>query len=483
MAARDTSDKGGKPLTLRLLAALLFGSLLLAYVVTQLALEQEQQRHAETTTSKMRDLAKNLASRAAPLLAEHDDLRLATLAASATQLGGERLLFLDHRGLVRLDTGLALGGTKLSVITAPGGFVRNFSEEQCEALEPVVGLRGLVGEVRVRYANPKNYVAAFSLSLFAGAFLACLSLIALACYICHHWLTHVREAVEVAYRLSRGETDAVCTRKADGEIRDLQLSLRYLAGAVKDGVDQMHASFLEIASQMVELLERRGQGGHGERVCRYAMILGERLGLSTQEAADLQIAARLHDIGEAWLRPALLEKQASLTEDERNCLRHLPGRSASLLSGLPTLKRAADIIRHHREKYDGTGYPEGLRGDRIPLGARVLAIADAYDQWTTCNLGGQPLDWGQALDKLREDRGTHFDPWLLDLFEEEICSEPVPESPMNLVMISTSGVLPYKVAQVPNNVDDLLSEDYELYCAEDDELEVLNEDSLGEDSR
>ncbi|MHC5073062.1 MAG: HD-GYP domain-containing protein, partial [Planctomycetota bacterium] len=340
------------------------------------------------------------------------------------------------------------------------------------------------GEVRVRYPDIHSMAAAmpFSWSLFAGTVLTCVTLIMVAGFVSHHWMLHVREAAETARCLARGETSTRCRRRVGGAIHDLQANLHDLGKSLAEGDIQARSSLVELGQQMVELLERRGLKGHAERTCRYAMILAGRLGLTSEETRDLELAARLHDLGEAWLRPSLLDKNGPLDDGERACLRSLPDRGASILGRLPSLRRVAEIIRRHREKFDGSGYPDGLRGERIPLGARIVAIADAYDQLTTCASDGPPLAWPQALDRLQEDRGEHFDPWLLDLFEEEIRKAPVPE-PRNQVMISQAGVLPYKAAQEDWLIDRVpADEDDDLSTWAETGLDVVSEDAPAGDA-
>ncbi len=431
----------------------------------------------------MEKLATSLAARAAPLLLARDDLRLSLLAGSAG-LGGERVLILGRDGRVAADTGVGPGEKRLSILTTAGGFTRTLKEGLRERLSPALGLRGLVGEVRVQYldvrATPE--VAPFSWVQFAGTVLTSLTLVLVVCFASHHWMLQVHEAAATARCLARGETGARCRRRAGGAIHDLQESLHDLGKSLAEGDNQARGSLVEMGQQMVELLERRGLKGHGERTCRYAMILAGRLGLTTEEIRDLEQAARLHDLGEAWLRPSLLDKNGPLDDGERACLRNLPDRGASVLGRLPSLRRVADIIRHHRERYDGSGYPDGLRGERIPLGARILAIADAYDQLTSCASRGRAARWPEALDTLSEDRGEHFDPWLLDLFEEEIRKAPVPKNPSREVTISMAGVLPYKAVQEERVVERSAESgnrelDEELIRLGQAELDVVPEES------
>jgi response regulator RpfG family c-di-GMP phosphodiesterase len=296
---------------------------------------------------------------------------------------------------------------------------------------------------------------------------------------------HIREAAATAQAMAHGDLAARCERRAAGVIRDLQDSLHDMSGALGEGVQQVQQSFLELALQTVEVLERRGSRGHGHRTCTYAMLLAQRLGLTSQECRDLQTAAQLHDLGEIFEPPT---KQDGSRDDAGlvKRLRRIPQRGAELIQGFSHLSRVAEIVRHHRECFDGTGFPHGLQGERIPLGARILGIADAFDQLTTlCPAGGKPHKWPEALDALRADRGETFDPWLVDLFEEEIRKHPGVVEEASTVMISTAGVVPYKALHVDR--EHAMLEETSIAWEDEDfgpaELEVYDEGHSGGESR
>ncbi len=437
------------PLTFRLMAALVVASLFVSLVIAFLGAQRAYERRVAVEREANRGLAEALATRAAPLLQRSDELRLAMLAAAAADLGDYRILFLDREGNVRLDTGIALGGRRMSLVAHQGTFQRTMDEGEQETLVPVISAGEVIGELRFRNRPTLQAANEFSWSLFGLAFLGSLSLVAVACLTCHHWLARVRDLARNTRALAAGDVDVMRRRPAAGELRELQEALGELGVTLSQGLSKVQDGFVEMAVQIVDALERRGitPPGHGERSSRYALLLSDRLGLLPEDRRELEMASRLHDMGKMWVRPSLLNKDGPLNSEERESLRHHPDRAARLLKCLPSLCRMARMIRHHHEKYDGNGFPEGLRGEKIPLGSRILAIADAYDQLTSCNIYGEPLVWPDALDKLREDRGVHFDPWLLDLFEEEIRKSPIPRGVDRPVMISAEGVIPSKAAE------------------------------------
>jgi len=275
--------------------------------------------------------------------------------------------------------------------------------------------------------------------------------------------------------LAAGEVGGSDQEPAPGELQELSQALAELDRGMHDGLNRVAESYVELAAHVVDGLERRGlvAEGHAERTEVYANLLAQRLQLLPEDRRDLALASRLHDLGKAWVRPSILQKQEPLDELERESLRQHPVRGAAHIEFMPSLRRAAQIVRHQGEKYDGNGGPDGLRGDRIPLGARILAIASAYDLLTVYAALDRPSSRDAALAQLAEDGGTVFDPWLLELFTAEIkrAVSAIGDKP---VMISPAGVVPYKIAETPFATGDG-EQDLET------ELEVMLDDTPPED--
>jgi HD-GYP domain-containing protein (c-di-GMP phosphodiesterase class II) len=124
-----------------------------------------------------------------------------------------------------------------------------------------------------------------------------------------------------------------------------------------------------------------------------------------------------------------LKKPGALSEQERQELEQHPAVGAEIVSRLEAYRPSIDTIRHHHERWDGTGYPDGLKGERIPLGARIIAVADAFDAMTSDRVYRAALSTDEALAELRKGRGTQFDPQIVDLFETAIASRSLPADP------------------------------------------------------
>jgi putative nucleotidyltransferase with HDIG domain len=158
--------------------------------------------------------------------------------------------------------------------------------------------------------------------------------------------------------------------------------------------------------------------GHSARVSALAVALGDRLGMSPEQLRITAQGALLHDIGKIGVPDEILTKAGPLTQDERARIEEHPVIGWEIVRQAPSLASALDAVRHHHERVDGTGYPDRLQGDDIPLLARVVAVADVYDALTS------PRDYrpawtpGRALSHMAAARGTHFDARCLDAFLE-----------------------------------------------------------------
>jgi HD-GYP domain-containing protein (c-di-GMP phosphodiesterase class II) len=156
--------------------------------------------------------------------------------------------------------------------------------------------------------------------------------------------------------------------------------------------------------------------GHSKRVTQYALILGEGLGLDGPALSTLKFGALLHDIGKLGISPGILQKQAPLSAEEYELVKEHPVIGERIISPVEFLQAARPIIRNHHERWDGRGYPDGLRGEEIPLGARIVAIADFYDAMLEDRPYRRGLDPAKVADEVRKGIGSSFDPNLCERF-------------------------------------------------------------------
>ena len=156
--------------------------------------------------------------------------------------------------------------------------------------------------------------------------------------------------------------------------------------------------------------------GHARRVSGYATAIGRRMRLDVALLEEISLAALLHDIGKIGTPDSLLLKPSSFTDEERACIQLHSERGARMLAGVPEMDEVAAIVRHHHERYDGSGYPEGLQGEQIPLASRIILVADAYDAMTSPRPFREACDHDYAVEQLKSGAGSHFDPEVVRAF-------------------------------------------------------------------
>lgn len=158
--------------------------------------------------------------------------------------------------------------------------------------------------------------------------------------------------------------------------------------------------------------------GHGGRVAEYAFALGRRAGLATPDLTTLYKGGFLHDVGKIGIQDSVLFKEGALTDAEYAHMKLHPEIGSQLLQAMPASDPLIPMIRHHHERWDGRGYPDGLRRDEPSLLARIVSIADAFDAMTTTRCYRPAMPVAQSLEILTEYRGTQWDPDLIGMFVE-----------------------------------------------------------------
>jgi putative nucleotidyltransferase with HDIG domain len=198
------------------------------------------------------------------------------------------------------------------------------------------------------------------------------------------------------------------------ELKDRTL-LKALGGAlglVLDNVRLYGHEYQTMLHILTSALDQRDgvTEGHSRRVADLSLIVAHELGIQGDDLLDIERAGILHDIGKLAVPDAILSKPAPLTPDEWVEMRRHPDVGYHMVRDVPFLGRAAEIIRSHHERFDGAGYPRNLKGQEIPLGARIFAVVDAYDAMTSDRPYRLALSHEEALDEIRHQAGTQFDP-------------------------------------------------------------------------
>ena len=184
--------------------------------------------------------------------------------------------------------------------------------------------------------------------------------------------------------------------------------------------DDLRNLFYNTVETLVRAIQARDQytSGHSARVSRFALLIGEKMGLSTKEKHHLYLASMLHDIGKIGIPDNLLNRNGKLSHDEIQQVRNHVKVGASMLKALGEMHPIVPLILHHHEAFDGTGYPDGLKGQQIPLMSRILAVADTYDAMTSDRPYRSAMSKADALEELRKCAGTNFDPRVVETFLE-----------------------------------------------------------------
>lgn len=184
--------------------------------------------------------------------------------------------------------------------------------------------------------------------------------------------------------------------------------------------DDMRNLFFNTVETLVRAIQARDQytSGHSARVSRYSLLIGEKLGLGTKEKHHLYLTSMLHDIGKIGIPDDLLNRPGKLSDEEAQKVREHVSLGASMLKALGQMHPIVPLIRHHHEAWDGSGYPDGLKKEKIPLISRIVAVADAYDAMTSDRPYRKARSKTEATQELKRCSGTNFDPKVVRAFLE-----------------------------------------------------------------
>jgi putative two-component system response regulator len=210
--------------------------------------------------------------------------------------------------------------------------------------------------------------------------------------------------------------------KSEGDAEQLLIYARDLSRIVEVERGQrrlLQHAYRQTVAALADALEAKdpGTGLHAQRVQHYAIALAEMVDPRLLDDVSLEYGFLLHDVGKMGIADKILNKPGPLTDAERNLIELHPAIGVEILSGIALFEgEGLDVVRSHHERWDGGGYPAGLSGDRIPLGARVFALADALDAMTSDRPYRKALSWEQATDEILSQDGSQFDPKVVRAF-------------------------------------------------------------------
>jgi putative nucleotidyltransferase with HDIG domain len=267
---------------------------------------------------------------------------------------------------------------------------------------------------RVKSALSLVLLVAFTLTLAGGLLIS------------HRMTQPLRDMVTVAERVAAGEWDCRAAEGGSAEVAVLATAFNHMTANLRhwyraaqshaahlaetlQQLRQAHGATLKALSRALDARDNETEG-HSLRVTHYALRLADVLVISPQERAALKWGALLHDIGKIGIPDAILNKPGKLTDAEFDVMRGHCLLGLEIVRGIPYLERAADVIRCHHERYDGTGYPDGLAGAVIPRVARIFAVADTLDAITSDRPYRRASPFSHALSEVEAGSGTQFDP-------------------------------------------------------------------------
>lgn len=181
---------------------------------------------------------------------------------------------------------------------------------------------------------------------------------------------------------------------------------------------QMRRAYSQSLVTLARAVETKDVGsvGHGERVAEYAVAVADEMLLPKGEQTKIEYATYLQDIGNARVPHSILNKAGDLTDEEFEVIRTHVSIGAEVVENVKFLHDISPIIRHHHEAWDGSGYPEGLSGDKIPLGARIIAVCTAYDAMVHERPFREAKDEDEAIREIRAGAGKSYDPAVVEAF-------------------------------------------------------------------
>ena len=236
----------------------------------------------------------------------------------------------------------------------------------------------------------------------------------------------VRDLANSTRAISRGEFSQRAPVAGAKEISDLAENFNLMAGDIeqyiarlKQAAEENRQLFLGSIRMLAAAIDEKDPytRGHSGRVAKYSLIIGEQLGLDKEALDKLRISALLHDVGKIGIDDRVLKKPGALTDEEFHIMKQHPVKGANIMRPVPQLKEMLPGIELHHECVDGRGYPYGLTKDKIPMMARIIAVADTFDAITTNRPYQSAMDLEFALKRVRELAGSRFDPDIVTALE------------------------------------------------------------------
>jgi len=235
----------------------------------------------------------------------------------------------------------------------------------------------------------------------------------------------IARLAESTRAISEGQYGSTVEVGGTAEIADLSESFNRMSGSIEVAFEQIrraaqenHELFLASIRALAEAIDAKDPytRGHSERVATYAAAIATEMGLAAEDVDRIRLSALLHDVGKIGVDDRIIRKPTALTEEEFEAMKTHPIKGAAIMSAIPQLADVIPGMRHHHEKWTGGGYPDGLAGERIPLQARIVSVADTFDAMTTTRPYQKAMEIDFVVDRIRQFAGVRYDPRVVQAF-------------------------------------------------------------------
>lgn len=223
----------------------------------------------------------------------------------------------------------------------------------------------------------------------------------------------------------------------------------------KKNIEEMSLQLMQMLSTTIEAKDEYTKG-HSHRVAEYSVLIARELGWNEKELNNLKNAAHLHDIGKIAIPDTILNKPSKLSEEEFSIIKEHTTIGANILKNISLIDHVQEIVRNHHERYDGNGYPDGLKGKEIPLHARIVTVADSYDAMSSQRIYRNQLPPEKIIQELENNKGTQFDPEITDIFLKLLREDRI-HVKEDLLSITENTQIPEAEIEMSQFISDIMS--------------------------
>lgn len=228
----------------------------------------------------------------------------------------------------------------------------------------------------------------------------------------------IRKLAEGTRRIAKGDLQYQVEVKGRNEISELAHSFNEMAGSLSESRKKLHDYFYRAMESLVRLLEAKDAytRGHSSRVAKYTKKIALKMNFPQEEVESLRKIAKVHDIGKLGIPKSILNKKEKLTEEDWKTIQEHPGIGEKILRPVVFNEEMLAIVRGHHERYDGKGYPDGIKGDDITISSQIVSVADTYDAMTSTRAYRLSLSKEEAIEELKKNSGIQFNSRIIEAF-------------------------------------------------------------------